>query len=225
VESSVPVEEARVPEVGHTIDQFVGKGFGGEGGFGTRPAVLLIDLIRGFTDPASPLGSPMDEVVANADRLAAAARRIGAPVVLLATRYGRFELEAGVFGRKIPGLAVLRVGSAWVEIDPRIAVSERDVVLEKKMASAFFGTPLASLLTGAGIDSVLLAGATTSGCIRASAVDAVSHGFATLVVADAVADRAAESHRVNLADMAAKYADLVSTTDAIRLLDALGGRA
>jgi nicotinamidase-related amidase len=208
-----------------SIADYVGKGFGGEAGFGARPALLLIDLIRGFTDPASPIGTEMDEAVANADRLAVAARRAGVLVVFLVTRYGRFDLEAGAFGRKIPGLALLRIGSPWVEIDPRIAVDAGDLELEKKQASAFFGTPLASLLRSAEVDSVLLAGATTSGCIRASAVDAVSHGLSTIVVADAVADRAEESHRVSLSDLAAKYADLISTEEAIRRLGRTGGRA
>lgn len=194
------------------------KGLAGEVGFGERPAVVVVDLIVGFTDPASPLGSNLDDVVDATRRLLDAAREAGAPAFFTTTVYGPDARDAGVFLRKVPSLAILKAGSRWVELDPRLARRPEENVLEKKYASAFFGTPLASTLTSLGVDTVLLAGATTSGCIRASAVDAMQHGFRLIVPRECVGDRASEAHRANLLDIHGKYGDIVELGSVLEYL-------
>ncbi len=149
-------------------------------------------------------------------RLLDAFRRAGLPVVFTTVCYDDFGKQAAaVFLEKIPALAVLEPGSQWVEIDPRIAPADGEPVLSKYFASAFFGTTLASLLSSAGADTVVVTGASTSGCVRATALDALQHGYRVVVPREAVGDRNAAAHEANLYDLDTKYADVVSLDDAL----------
>lgn len=188
---------------------------------GVRPVVLVVDLSCGFTDPSCALGSAMDEVVDANVRLLTAARARGVPVVFTTIAFSDAAADGGVWLQKVPTLAELKEGSKWVEIDPRLDRRSDEVVITKRSASAFFGTHLSSVLAALHADTLILTGATTSGCVRASAVDALQHGYPTLVPRECVADRAEGPHEANLFDMQAKYADVVSLEQATRYLDSL----
>ncbi|HZR91778.1 MAG TPA: isochorismatase family protein [Gaiellaceae bacterium] len=198
------------------------EGFHGRAGFGERPALVVVDVNRGFTDPASPLVCDLDEVVTAIARLLDAFRRAGLPVVFTTVCYDDAGKQAAaVFLEKIPALVVLEPGSQWVEIDPRIAPREGEPVLSKHFASAFFGTTLASLLASAGCDTVVVSGASTSGCVRATALDALQHGYRVVVPREAVGDRNPAAHEANLYDLDTKYADVVSLAEALERVDEL----
>jgi nicotinamidase-related amidase len=196
-------------------------GFTGAFRMGDRPAVLVVDLCRGFTDPACPLGSEAPDEIERTCGVLDAARRAGVLVVFTTIAYDEGALGSTAWLRKVPSLAELTVGSPWVEIDPRLARRPEEPVIAKAGASAFFGTPLAALLVGAGVDSVIVLGATTSGCVRASVVDSVQHGFATFVVPDCCVDRAPGPHEANLFDMTAKYADALPAEEVVGQLQRL----
>ena len=199
-------------------------GFGGRAGVGTRPALLIVDVNVGFTDPASPLVCDLEDVVAAIGQLLDAARRREVPVVYTTVSYGAGDrVAAAAFIAKVPVLLTLEAGSRWVEIDPRIAPRPNEPVLNKLFASAFFGTPLASLLTAAGIDTLIVTGASTSGCVRATVVDALQHGFRPLIPREAVGDRNPAAHEANLFDMDAKYGDVLSLEETLRYLE-MGAR-
>jgi len=190
------------------------KGFAGRVGFGERPAVLVVDLIRGFTDETCPLGSDLDTQVDNTRRILEAARAAGAPVIMSTSYYDEALAEAGLWALKVPNNEWLVEGTEWVQIDERLERQPGDMLLVKKYASCFFGTDLVSRLVSRQIDTLIVTGCTTSGCVRASAVDSCSYGFHTIVVEDAVGDRAPLSHLTCLFDIDAKYGD-VTTTDAV----------
>jgi maleamate amidohydrolase len=191
-------------------------GFHGRAGFGQRPALVVVDVNRGFTDPASPLVCDLDDCVAAIARLLEAFRRAALPVVFTTVCYDDFGRQAAaVFIEKVPALLALETGSEWVEIDPRIAPVEGEPVLSKYFASAFFGTTLASLLATAGCDTVVVAGASTSGCVRATALDALQHGYRVVIPREAVGDRNPAAHQANLYDIDAKYGDVVSVEETL----------
>lgn len=197
------------------------KGIGERVGFGRRPAVLVVDLLRGFTDPESPLSSDLDGPVRATAELLAAARSRAVPVFFLVTAYDPSFADGGLFLVKVPSLRLLVRGSRWTEIDPRLEPAPGETVVEKQYASAFFGTSLASALRALAVDTVLVAGCTTSGCIRATVVDALQHGFRAIVPEACVGDRAPEPHAANLLDMDSKYGDVVDLADALRYLHEL----
>jgi maleamate amidohydrolase len=200
------------------------EGFHGRAGFGARPALVVVDVNRGFTDPASPLVCDLDDCVAAIVELLDAFRSAGLPVVFTTVCYDDFgKRAAAVFIEKIPALLVLEPGSAWVEIDPRIAPVEGEPVLSKVFASAFFGTTLASLLSTAGCDTVVVTGASTSGCVRATALDALQHGYRVVVPREAVGDRNPAAHEANLYDIDTKYGDVVSVDEVVAHLEELAG--
>ena len=197
-------------------------GFGERAGFGEKPALVVVDVNRGFTDPASPLVCDLDDCVAAIARLLEAFRGAGLPVVFTTVCYDDFGKQAAaVFIEKVPALLVLEPGSPWVEIDPRIAPVEGEPVLSKYFASAFFGTTLASLLGSAGCDTVVVTGASTSGCVRATALDAMQHGYRVVVPREAVGDRNRAAHEANLYDLDTKYADVVSVDEVLAYVDEL----
>lgn len=177
-------------------------------GIGDRPAVLVVDLQCGFTEEASPVGGNLDEVIAATASLLSAARAQRLPVAFTAVTFQESHLERLVWLRKMPGLSLLIEGSRWCEIDERVKPESGEPVFSKQAASAFFGTSLISFLLGAGADSLIVTGCVTSGCVRASVVDAVSWGFRTIVPAECVGDRAAGPHDSNIFDMDSKYADV-----------------
>jgi maleamate amidohydrolase len=196
------------------------EGFAGRAGFGAKPALLVVDVNRGFTDPASPLVCDLDPVVEAIAGLLDEARAAGLPVVYTTVSYGEGDrLAAAAFIDKVPALLTLEAGSRWVEIDPRIAPLPDEPVLNKLFASAFFGTPLSSLLTAAGCDGVIVTGASTSGCVRATVVDALQHGFRPVVPREAVGDRNRAAHEASLYDIDAKYGDVVSVDDVVAHLE------
>jgi nicotinamidase-related amidase len=200
------------------------EGFHGRSGFGRRPALLVVDVNVGFTDPASPLVCELDDVVDAIARLLAEARRAELPVVYTTVSYDEGDrLAAAAFIDKIPALLTLEAGSRWVEIDPRVAPLPGEPVLDKLFASAFFGTALSSLLAAAGCDSVIVTGASTSGCVRATVVDAIQHGYRPLVPREAVGDRNPAAHEASLFDIDAKYGDVVAVDEVVALLEELAG--
>ncbi|MBC3190486.1 isochorismatase family protein [Pseudonocardia sp. C8] len=196
-------------------------GFGAPGRRGTRPAVVVVDLTAGFTDPSFPTGSDLSAVVATTSSLVEAARPVGAPVVWTTIAYTPAELGTLPWLVKAPGMRGLVEGSAAVAFDARLDVRADDHVITKKGASAFFDTGLATVLRASGVDTVLVCGATTSGCVRATAVDAVQSGFGVLVPRECVGDRAAGPHEANLFDIQAKYGDVLTVDDAVRYLKGL----
>jgi maleamate amidohydrolase len=195
------------------------RGFGGRQGAGRHPALVVIDLNYGFTDPASPLHCETDGAVEATARLLEAARDGGRPVAFTTIEYDEGAKQvAKAFIAKAPALAMLTPGSRWPQIDERIAPREGEPVLTKLFASAFFGTALQPMLTAAGCDTLVVTGASTSGCVRATVVDGLQHGLSVLVPREAVADRAQSAHDASLLDIDAKYGDVVSVDDAIAVL-------
>ena len=194
-----------------------GAPFGGRLGWGHRPALVVVDVCRAYVEPASPLyGEAFVASLVPIRRLVDAARGAGVPVAFTRVEYEPGGADGGVFYRKVPALACFDRGSAlgdWVDGGPAPAPGE--VVATKQYASAFFGTSLASTLHTWGADTVVVCGWSTSGCVRATALDACQHGFAPMVVEPAVADREPEYHLRNLADLHAKYADVVPLDDAL----------
>jgi nicotinamidase-related amidase len=197
-------------------------GFSERLGFGERPAVLVIDMCRGITEPGK-MFIDMDDHIPHINAINVAARRVGAPVIFTTVAYHKDLSDSGTFGQKVPLVQNFLFGSEGVEIDPRLPVEDVDHLLVKKFPSAFYGTNLQSQLTGLGIDTTIIVGNSTSGCVRASACDAISGGFRPVVVSDCVADRAPLSHQINLFDMDSKYADVVPSDDVLSYLAGLLG--
>ncbi len=201
-------------------------GFHGRVGFGQRPALIVIDVNCGFTDPASPLVCDLDSVVEAIARLLEEARAAAVPVVFTTVSYDEGgKHTAAAFIDKIPALETLEAGSRWVEIDPRIAPHAGEPVLNKLFASAFFGTALSSFLAANGCDSLIVTGASTSGCVRATVVDAIQHGYRPVVPREAVGDRNPEAHSANLYDIDTKYGDVVSVDDVLAHLEEVAAAA
>jgi maleamate amidohydrolase len=206
-------------DVAHAREIYSRSGIGSRVGIGDHPAVLVVDLQYGFTDPSTPLGGDLDEVVAATDALLAVARRNAFPVAFTAVAFHETQLERTTWLHKMPGLRSLVSGTHECEIDRRVAPIADEPVFEKQAASAFFGTSLVSYLVGAGVDTVVVSGCVTSGCVRASVVDAISWGFRTIVPEECVGDRAPGPHAWNLFDMDSKYADVEPLEDVITALE------
>ena len=195
-------------------------GFSERLGFGERPAVLVIDMCRGITEPGK-MYIDMDTHIPRIQAINEAARRIGAPVIFTTVAYHEDLADAGTFGKKVPLVQNLLYDSAAVEIDPRLPVEKADHLLVKKFPSAFYGTNLQSMLTGLGVDTTVIVGNSTSGCVRATACDAISGGFRPVVPSDCVADRAPLSHQVNLFDMDSKLADVMPSAEVLAHMERL----
>lgn len=193
-------------------------GFGGHLPFGKRPALLIVDVCRAYLDPASPLYVGAESALAANITLAAAARAAHVPVVFTRVRYSAGGLDGGLFYRKVPALAAYLDDNPLGDFDPGLVPEPGDLVVTKQYASAFFATSLAANLTAIGIDSLLITGFSTSGCVRATALDAIQHGFIPYVVRDACGDRAPGPHESNLFDLQAKYAEVVGLDDALALI-------
>lgn len=191
------------------------EGFGSRVGWGSRPALLVIDMMQAYFTEGSPLCLPDRTAVDGCARLLAAARACGVPVVHTRVAYAPGLADAGLFVRKVPALALLTEGEPLGRFEPDVAPTLGETVVVKQYASAFFGTSLASTLRAANRDTVVVCGVSTSGCVRASATDALQHGFASMVVGDACGDRTPAVHDANLYDLAAKYADVVTTQEAV----------
>ena len=201
--------------------EFRDKGFGSRVGFGQRPALLVVDLIVGFTDLRSPLAGELDGQVAATNALLAPARAAAVPVIFSTVAYDPELTEAGVWIRKVPANGWLVEGSEWVRVDARLEQRPTETTLVKKYASCFFGTDLAARLISRQVDTLIVTGCTTSGCVRATVVDACSYGFRTIVVEEAVGDRAELPHAASLFDIDAKYGDVVGLPEARGYLEGL----
>ncbi|SLN65853.1 N-carbamoylsarcosine amidohydrolase [Oceanibacterium hippocampi] len=190
--------------------------FDGVVGFGTRPAVLVIDFIKAYTTPGAPLYAADVQPAAEATApLLEEARRTGVPVIYTRVLYHPTLLDGGLFVRKVPALQALVPGEPLADIVEAVTPKAGDVVLVKNYASAFFGTSLAATLTTLGIDTLILTGCSTSGCVRATAVDGLQHGYRVVVPRECVADRHPDPHEANLFDINAKYGDVMSLTDVL----------
>ncbi len=188
--------------------------FDGHLPFGSRPALLIVDCVMAYLDPASPLYAGRDEVLAINERLLASARAAGLPVIFTNVEYAPGGADGGVFYRKVPALKLFDRGSAYGAFPPGLKPRDSELVITKHYASAFFATPLAATLAAMGIDTVLITGFSTSGCVRATAVDACQNGFVPFVVRDACGDRHAAPHDSNLFDLQAKYAEVITCSEA-----------
>lgn len=197
---------------------YAAAGFGGKLAFGAKPVLLIVDVVMAYLDPRSPLYAGVEDALASNVRLAAAARASGVPVIFTNVTYEPGGFDGGMFFRKVPALRAFERGSPAGAFPPSLQPLADEMVLSKQYPSAFFGTSLASTLHAAGVDTVLITGFSTSGCVRASALDALCHGFAPFVVRDACGDRDVRPHEQNLFDMAAKMAEVVSEAEAITFL-------
>ncbi len=203
---------------GDLAADYAAAGFGGRLAFGPKPALLIVDVVMAYLDPASPLYAGVEDVLASNVRLVAAARRAGVPVTFTNVVYAPGGRDGGMFFRKVPALKAFVGGSPAGDFPPTLQPQAADLVVSKQYPSAFFGTSLASTLHAAGFDTLLITGFSTSGCVRATALDALCHGFAPFVVREACGDRDVRPHEQNLFDMAAKMAEVVSENEAIALL-------
>jgi nicotinamidase-related amidase len=185
---------------------------------GSRPAVLVVDYSCGFTDPASLTGADVNDEVEATRRLLDVAREREVPIIFAMIGFEENAADAGLWTAKSPNLATITIGTRWVTTDPRLDQRPEDVTLIKKGSSAFFGTNLNAILVARKVDTVILCGVTTSGCVRATAVDLMQHGWPAIVPRECVADRAPGPHEASLFDMQAKYVDVVPLADAIGYL-------
>ena len=192
-------------------------------GLGMRPAILVVDFIEGFSGADSPLAGPWASQVACTARLLEKAHQRGAPVIFTTVEYAPGETADNLLVRKAPRVGLLERGSPWCEIDHRLPRSDTDLVIVKKHGSAFFGTDLTARLRGLGVDTLLVTGCVTSGCVRASVVDAAQHGYRTLTIRDATGDRSPLAHEANLLDIEARYGDVASSETALAWLDSITG--
>jgi nicotinamidase-related amidase len=202
---------------------FKARGFGLKIGFGERPALIVIDMLKGFTDPAMPLGAPMESQIEAQKPLLDVAHQRSIPVIFSTVIYYDADIkDAGLWGIKMKGSFTLRAGTPAVEIDSRLDMQKGDSLLVKKYASCFFGTDLLSRLNNMRADTLIITGCTTSGCVRATAVDAVQNGFRPMVVREAVGDRSQAAHDQSLFDLNAKYADVVSLDETLQYMRTVG---
>jgi len=198
-----------------SLKENYGRGAFGAGlGFGTRQALVMVDFAQAYFVPESPLFADRAEVIDRAAQLLAWARERKMLVCHTRVEYRADGLDGGIFFRKIPALKVFCTGYTLADTVPALAPRADEPMITKQYASAFFGTSLASTLRAQGVDCLLFAGMSTSGCVRASAVDAIQNGFIPVVVGDACGDRHPSPHEANLFDLNAKAADVVSEQDA-----------
>ena len=194
-------------------------------GYGNRPAVLVIDFINAYTTEGAPFfGQGVVDAVAHSVALLEAARKAGAPVIYTKVLYHPSGADGGLFVKKVPALRMLVEGEPLAEIDPKIPPAPEDLVIVKNYPSPFFGTSLNSTLMGLGVDTLILIGCSTSGCVRAGAIDAIQFGYRVIVPRECVGDRHDAPHDANLFDINAKYGDVVSKADVIGYLETLDDR-
>ena len=197
------------------------RGFGLRIGFGERPALIVIDLIKAFTDAGRMLGANLDSQIEATNALLHVAHERKMPVIFSTVIYEDADFkDAGIWALKQKGVVTLKAGTDGVELDSRLDARKTDTLLVKKYASCFFGTDLVSRLLAHQIDTLLIAGCTTSGCVRATAVDACQTGFRPMVVRETVGDRSVAAHDQSLFDLNAKYADVVSLEETLQYLAA-----
>ncbi|MEY9866811.1 maleamate amidohydrolase [Peribacillus sp. B2I2] len=195
---------------------FKERGFGKLLGFGKKPGLVVVDIITGFTDPTMPMGSDLTPQISQVNKLLHTMHTLNLPVFFTTISYDDDTLaDAGLWHQKMEGLHTLRTSTEAVKVDSRLDFRAGDSLIVKKYASAFFGTDLISRLNTNDIDTVIIVGCTTCGCIRATAVDALQYGYRPIVVEDAVGDRSLASHEQSLFDLQQKYADVIKTDQVI----------
>ena len=189
-------------------------------GFGNKAALLVIDFMQGYTTPGSPLFAPgVVEAVAKMPLLLDTARQADIPVIHTNILfYAPDQSDGGTWVKKAPVMRAMVPGNPYAEFCEEVIPSESELVVTKQYASAFFGTSLASTLVAMGVDTLILTGCSTSGCIRASAVDGLQHGFRVMVVRDCVGDRHPAPHEANLFDIDSKYGDVISLDETLEHL-------
>lgn len=196
--------------------------FDGRLPFGERPALVVVDLVEAYLQPGSPLYAGIEDALASAVRLTDAARAAGIPVIFTNVEYAPGGADGGIFFRKVPALKVFEKGNPLGAFPEVLKPQGDDLVITKRYASAFFATHLAATLAALKVDTLLICGTSTSGCIRATALDACQNGFLPFVVRDACGDRHPAPHEANLFDLQAKYAEVVGEAEALALLAGLG---
>lgn len=201
------------------------EGFGNTLGFGERPAIIVVDFINAFTDPSCQLGSDLSQQLQSTKELLTLARSYNIPIIFTTVEYEPHLVDGGLFVKKIPALTILKEGSHYCEIDTCLEKRDDEVLIKKKFASAFFGTSLSSMLTSLKVDTLLITGCTTSGCIRATAVDAMQYGLYGIVVEECVGDRSASAHKASLSDIHTKYGDVIKLEQVKDYMNHLGGKA
>lgn len=200
--------------------------FDGKVGFGRKPAVIVIDFTLAYTTPGSPFfAEGVVRAVRDTVPLLAAARAAGVPVIHTRVEYHPSGADGGWFVRKVPALRKMVAGEKLAQIDPAVAPLPDEVVLVKQYPSPFFGTPLAPMLAAMGVDTLILAGCSTSGCVRAGALDGVQHGYRVIVPQECVGDRHDGPHDANLFDINAKYGDVVRRDEVVSYLAGLSAQA
>ncbi|NHM32480.1 isochorismatase family protein [Neobacillus terrae] len=181
---------------------------------GKKPAIVIVDFQKAFTSEESPLGGSqlITAAVQKTKELISLARQENLPIIYTVVGYRKDKKDMGLWPLKVSTLSEVTLGSKWVEIDDELEVKEEDVVIVKKMPSAFFNTDLTNILISSQIDTVIIAGCTTSGCIRATAIDSFSYGFRTIIAEECVGDQGVEPHRANLFDIRNRYGDILSNS-------------
>ena len=197
------------------------RGIGGRVGYGRRPAVLVVDMQVGLDDPAYKVGADQTPAVEAIASLLPVARENDVPIIFVRTGYRPDGRDGGLFVKKIPGLLELQLDTPAVDIDPRLEPREDDILVTKKFASAFFQTNLPSVLMAEDVDTIILTGCSTSGCIRAAAIDGISNGYRMILPEECISDRAEGPHRANLFDINAKYGDVVPLAEVVEYLEGL----
>jgi len=182
-----------------------------------KPALIVVDMINGFTDPNCPLGTHCPAVVAANVQLLGVFRKKGLPIFFTTVVYNN-DQQASVFRRKVPALNVLQAGCHWVALDPAMERVDSEPLIEKHWPSAFHKTDLDDQLRTLGVDSLVVTGLTTSGCVRASAVDGLQNNYQVVIAREAVGDRNPAAHESNLFDLNAKYADVMSVAEIVAIL-------
>lgn len=203
------------------IDYYGTQGMAGKMSFGKRPALLVIDFQKGLTDEQRPAGRNFDGEINNTLRLLAKMRQKGLPVFFFVIGYHQPAVEGGLLVKKLPVLADFIIGSDNTELDPRLKPQPQEHIIVKKFFSCFYGTPLAAMLVSLQVDTLLITGCITSGCVRATATDALQHGFLPVIPRECVGDRSPIPHKVNLMDMHARFGEVVSLGEVLDYLDAV----
>ncbi|MRG84845.1 isochorismatase family protein [Salinibacillus xinjiangensis] len=190
-------------------------------GFGKKAAILVVDFQKAFTSKESQLGGSklITDAVIKTKSLIQKVRKQNLPIIHTVVAYREDKQDMGLWPQKVKALSEVKLGSVWAEVDDELEVQEDEVILTKKMPSAFFNTDLTNILISQGVDTVIVTGCTTSGCIRATTIDAFSYGFRTIVVKDCVGDQDIKPHEANLFDIENRYCDVLSSEDVIALLN------
>ncbi len=201
-------------------DFFEARGFGNDLGLGKKVCLIVVDFVEGFTNESMPMGYNLDKQIQNTNKLIKIVRSSNIPVIFTSISYNNTKLEKDLLWKeKMKGLKTLIAGTNSVGIDPRLDYrKEEDDLIYKKFASAFFGTNLISILNTGNIDTLIVTGCTTSGCVRATVVDAIQYGYRSITVTDAVGDRSQKSHHQSLFDIEQKYGDLSTTEELLEKL-------